>query len=212
MFFAPPIRPKTLPMTWDQIIGRGAPRNANQPEAFRDVIFDSQTFVSAATTSLTFFGTLQTDKTLGNIPQAGSLPAATAFALSAITSEWLIGAEVGGVAGGNAVTDVTKLMVTGRPTFTLSLSDKTYGPWPLAYAGQAGGVYAHGNGTVVAADANAFTISNTIPNGGFFVGNTIILLPNVQFSITVNWTATQTLSGNRILRVGLQGTRYRRVV
>lgn len=211
MPFTPPIRPLIKPLTWSEILQYGQPRSADQPEAFRDTIFDTQSYVDNTTTTLSFFQTVQNDKTLGNIQSAGALPAANAFAISAISAEWLIGPEAGGVAGGAGVSDVNLLMITGRPTLKFTMADKDYGPWPLAYAGAAGGVTLEGYGTTTA-DANAAGYANISPNGGYFLGNSLILLPNVQFSVTVTWAAAQNISADRRLRVSLHGTRYRRVV
>lgn len=211
MTFVPPIRPTIKPLTWSEILAYGQPRSADQPEAFRDTIYDTQTYVDNVTTNLSFFQTVQGDKTLGNIQGAGALPAANAFAISAISCELAIGAEAGGVAGGLGLSDASKLLIVGRPTLTFVLSDKSYGPWPLIYCGAAGGLDLQGYGTTTA-DANAASVGAVAPNGGYFLGNSIILLPNVQFNVIVNWSAAQDLSANRNIRVSLHGTRYRRVV
>lgn len=209
--FLPPIRPNIVPLNWDNIINYGTPKTASQPEAYRDVLFDTQTYVSTTTTELVFFNTAQTDKTLGNMPQASSLPAATAFAVSAISCELAIGGEAGGAAGGNSVADASKLLITARPILTLTISDKTYGPWPLVYCGAAGGLAIYGAGTTTA-DVNAAFSAGMGGNGGWFLGNSLMLLPNVQFAATIKFSAAQTLSGNRNIRIALHGTKYRRVV
>lgn len=211
MLFAPPIRPNIVPLTWDQIIARGAPRAANQPEAYRDVIFDTQTYVDNTTVNQSFFQSVQTDKTLGNLSQAGSLPAATAFAISAISSEWLLEAPAGAATGSAQVNDLVALLNAGRPTMTLLISDKPYGPWPFAYAGAAGFPTFVGFGTTTA-DAGANAVAQVSPNGGFFTGNGLLLLPNVQFGLNVTYSAAQNISGDRRVRVSLHGTKYRRVV
>lgn len=212
MYVATPIRPKTVPMTWDQVIGNGAPRNAQQPEAYRDVLYDTQTYTSAVTLSMTFFGAVNNDKTLSNMPSAGSLPAATAFAINAISTEWLIPFTAGAALGPTAIRDFSLLGIVARPTITLVMSDKAYGPWPQQYAGAAGNPTFFGFGTTTS-DAGAIAGGQNSFNGGYFLGNTIILLPNVGFQVTVNFAAAQTLfAGNPLLRVSLHGTRYRRVV
>lgn len=211
MTFTPPIRPTIKPLTWSEILAYGQPRNAEQPEAFRDTLYDVQTYVDNTTTQLSFFQTVQSDKTLGNIQGAGALPAANAFAISAISCELLIGAEAGGAAGGASVQDASLLLITGRPTITFVLSDKSYGPWPLVYCGAAGGLDVQGFGSTTA-DTNAAGVGAVAPNGGYFLGNSLILLPNVQFNVVVNWAAAQNISADRKIRLSLHGTRYRRVV
>lgn len=211
MYNATPIRPKTVPMTWDELIGNGAPRNAQQPEAYRDVLYDTQTYVDNATTDLTFFTAVNADKTLSNMPASGSLPAATAFAINAISTEWLIPFGAGTAAGPVGVADISLLGIVGRPILTLTMSDKQYGPWPQQYAGAAGNPTFFGFGTTTS-DAGAIAGAQNSFNGGFFLGNTIILLPNVGFQVNVRWAAAQNISGNQLLRVSLHGTRYRRVV
>lgn len=210
--FAPPIRPLIKPLTWSEILQYGQPRSADQPEAYRDVIFDTQTYVDNTTTTLTYFQTVQADRTLGNIQAAGALPAANAFAISALSCELAIGAEKGTATPQNAAAnDASLLLITGRPTLTFILSDKTYGPWPLVHVGAAGGLSLEGFGTTTA-DTGSWASAGVTPNGGFFLGNSIILLPNVQFSVVLNWTAAQDISANRNIRISLHGTRYRRVV
>lgn len=208
---SPPIRPNIVALTWDQIIARGAPRTASEPEAYRDVLYDTQTYVDNATVNLTFFATLQTDKTLGNMPQAGALPAATAFVISAFSSEWLFaGASNPGAGGVATLNDLLLLLNDGRPALTLTISDKTYGPWPLAYAGAFGFPTFFGYGTTTA-DTLAGVVAQPAPNGGFFIGNGLFLLPNVQFQAVAVWSAAQNISGNRLVRLSAHGTRYRRV-
>ena len=211
MSFFPPIRPHTDTQTFQSLVARGNPTSAVQPEAFRDVLYDTQS-VTSTTTSLNYFATVQTDKTLGNLSVAGSLPAATFFAISAISSELLCPVAAGGATGGNSITDASLILISARPIIQLTIADKTYGPFPLAYAGAAGGMDAQAGGTTTA-DTNFFGIGQSGPNGGYFFGNTIILLPNVQFSLSVTLSAAQgSLSASRNLRVSLHGTRYRRVV
>lgn len=206
-----PIRPNSQAISYQELLRRGSPTSVSEPEAFRDVIYDTQS-VTSTTTSLTFFNTLQTDKTLGNLAQAGALPAAQFFAIAAISAELLVIPAAGGAAGGVGVSDPAVVFVTERPTFTLTVSDKPYGPVPLVYAGSAGGLSMDGFGTTTA-DTNAAGLAQNAGNGGYFLGNTVILMPNVQFSLTVNFAAApSTISTSRNLRITLHGTRYRRVV
>lgn len=210
-FFAPPIRPKTDAATFQGLVARGNPTSALQPEAFRDVLYDTQD-ITTTTTVANFFATVQTDKTLGNLSTAGALPAATFFAINCISAELLISPAAGGAVGGNGISDAGLILIAARPIVQFTIADKTYGPFPLVYAGAAGGMDIQGVGTTTA-DTNFAGMAGIAPNGGYFFGNTLILLPNVQFTLSVTLSSAQaSLSATRKLRIALHGTRYRRVV
>lgn len=210
-FTVAPIRPNSQAISYDDLLRRGSPSSTTQPEAFRDVIYDTQD-VTTTTTVLNFFQTLQTDRTLGNLAQAGALPAAQFFAIAAISCELLVIPAAGAAAGGVGVSDPALVFITERPIFTLTVSDKPYGPFPLVYAGSAGGLSMSGYGSTTA-DTNSAGLAQNSGNGGYFLGNTVLLMPNVQFGGTVQFAAApSSLSVTRKLRITLHGTRYRRVV
>lgn len=132
------------------------PQSANAPEAYADILYDTQTYLDNATTQLTFFGAAQANVSLSNMQQGGSLASGNYFAIDHITCDmwadagWITTAA-GGVTG--AADDVGLLLMQGRPTLTLTLDNKPYGPWPLLAAGASGGVDTFGWGTFTAEES-----------------------------------------------------------
>lgn len=181
------------------------------PEYYAAPLYDTQTYLDASSTELTFFGANQTNKTLGNLPQGGYLPEGQFFAIDHITVDmwpdagWATTAA-GGVTG--IANDVGLLLYQGRPVWTLTLNQKPYGPYPLIQAGGSGGVAAFGYGTFTAEESIQFG-ANMV--GCQHIGQTLIIPPSINWSITVQWAAAQDLTDDYRIRFGLQGVQYRPV-
>lgn len=206
------MRMKIVPYTREDLVRLANPQMANQPQVIPHILYDTQTYVSAATTKLTFFQTVQSDKTLGNIEAPGSLPSPQFFAIESIGCDILtqVTTAAGGVPG--AINDVQLLSLIGRATLTLSYQNKDYGPWPLSAFGASGGATGFGWGTFTAEESLQYA-NHGIPNGqGYGVNQQIILKPTAQFAVVLNWGAAQTLTGNTPIRIWMYGALYRAVV
>lgn len=191
------------------------PQSANQPECFPYVLYDTQTYVDNTTTSLTFFTSTNSDKTLSNMEGSGQLPDPQWFEIHYMTCDLLatpvVNAGHTAAALGN-LQDVQLLMDVGRPTFTLTISNKNYGPLPLNTCAALGGATGFGWGTFTA-EASVAYANNGIPgSGGFPWGGALVIPPKMGFNVVLNWAAAQDISGNVPIRMGLCGVLYRRVL
>ena len=201
--------------TFQALEQRANPRRPNQPEAVPWILYDTQTYVDNSTTELTFFAAGQSDRSLSNLATAGSLPHPNFFELHYVmldviptaATAWVTTAA-GGVAG--ILDDLGMLLVSGRGFWTLTLSDKDWGPFPVQALHGSGGPTGGGWGTFTAEESLQFA-NNSIPDGGFHVGGTLIIPPKVGFRMTMRWPAAVNLTADYRLRLNLLGFMYRRV-
>lgn len=184
-----------------------------QSEATPWVFYDTQTYTSAATTTQTFFATQQNDRTLSNLLQAGALTDPQYFEIFNLGFDVLADASTNAAATELGILDdIQKLMLVGRPIFTLTISDKNYGPFPLRFLHTSGGAVGMGWGTV-AASASFEYANNSLPDGGWNWRGSVVIPPKVGFSVTVQWAAAQTLAnGNTPLAFWMAGCLHRRVL
>lgn len=208
------IATRVVPKTRQQLYALAYPETANQPEAISHIIFDTQTFISAATTTLTFFNTQQNDPTLGNLEQAGALTDPQWFEIHNWGLDVLQdGSAVVGTTEVGIADDIQKIMLVGRPVFTFAMSNKQYGQYPLSFMHTSGGVQgmiAAGN---TAATGNIQFANNSFPDGGWNWRGNVIIPPKVGFRVNVQWSAVQTLAaGNPLLRMWMAGVLHRRVL
>ena len=194
---------------------------AGQSEAIPYVLFDSQVYTSAVDTSLTFFQTVQSDKTLGNMMAGGQLVADYYLELWGINVDVLIPASSTATGLTGSWADMDDLMWLGRPTFRFEMNDKNLGPFPCSYFHASGGVQGFGyseTGEIAAAAAAVAVIKDEYANwgifdGGFWVGGSVIIPPQSGFLVELRWpTAVTLLLGNPLIRVNLVGTMHRNVL
>lgn len=199
-------------MTKTQLAAISDPISAGQPECTPWMLYDSQTYTDNSTTQLTFFQTVQTDPTLGNMQSQAQLPDPQHFLLHYVTCDILRTATTaaGGVDG--ALNDIDLLMKGGRPVFTLTISDKNYGPFPLRACHALGGPTGIGYGTFTA-EESIQVANNGVPGGGGFpFMGAIVIPPKVSFKIVCQWSAAQNLTADAIIQIALCGVLYRRVL
>lgn len=208
------INTRVVPKTRQQLYALAYPETANQPEAISHIMYDSQTFTSASTTTLTFFATQQSDQTLGNLEQAGAFTDPQWFELHNWGLDILQdGSAVVGVTETGIVDDIQKIMLVGRPVFTFIMSNKRYGPYPLSFLHTSGGVQAVIAAGNTAATGNIQFGNNSWPDGGWNWRGNVIIPPKVGFKVQIDWSAAQTLAaGNPVLRLWNAGVLHRRVL
>lgn len=183
-----------------------------QSEAVPWVLYDTQLFTSAATTTQTFYATQQNDRTLSNLLQAGALTDPQYFEIFNLGFDVLTAntSDAGGATG--RIDDIQRIMLVGRPIFTLTISDKNYGPFPLSFLHTSGGAVGMGWGTFTAEESIQYG-NNSLPDGGWNWRGSVVIPPKVGFSVTVQWAAAQTLTGgNPQLRFWMAGVLHRRVL
>jgi len=202
-------------LTAGQLQNAANPQSAGQPEAMPWFLYDSQTYTSGTTTSQTFFQTVQTDKTLGNMESAGQLPDPQYFIVHYVTCDILsspVASAAGTAADAGPLNDIDLLLKAGRATFTFQMSNKNYGPFPLTLCHATGGATGIIAGTETAPKMIAQGNNGIVGSGGFPVLGALVIPPKVGFNIVTNFASAQTLSGNIVIRLGLAGVLYRRVL
>lgn len=189
------------------------PVEAGQGEAIPHILYDTQLYTSGATTTLTYFSATQTDRTLSNLQAGGQLPDPQWFEIHNLGFDVLADGTTNAAATELGIyDDIQKLMLVGRPIFTLQLSDKNYGPYPLSFLHTSGGAQGALTGTVAASAVFQFA-NNSIPDGGWNWRGAVIIPPKVGFQIGVQFSAAQTLAaGNTQLRFWMAGVLQRRVL
>jgi hypothetical protein len=193
-----------------QLVRRSTPSQPSGPEAIWHQFYDTQTYATAATTRLTFFQATNVDPTITNMPAAGQLPSPQFLTIYDVTCDFLTQntSQAAGILG--EMNDLKLLLQVGRPTWTLNISDKVYGPYSLTVlhgtGGPVGGIDA---GTV--AVAIQWAVNN--PSPGWNYQGSLTIPPNVNFSIQVNWAAAQATTQAAIpIRLSLFGILSRRVL
>lgn len=209
------MRMQIRPMTYQQLKTRANPQTAGIPETSPWVLYDTQTYTDNVTTQLTFFAAAQADRSLSNMGVAGQLPEPQFFEVHGIcadvfnaTAASYVTTAAGGVDG--AINDLGQLLLTGRGRFTLNLSDKPYGPFPLSFLHGSGGPIGGGQGTFVAEESLQWA-NNGVFDGGFFVGGSILIPPSTNFNVVLDWPAAVNITGDYRIRVSLVGVVHRAI-
>lgn len=185
-------------------------------EAVPAVQYDTLTYASAATTQLRFFATTKNTRQLSNMELAGQFPAPQYFELYYVGLDVLTPPQAGAL---SASLDVWGILfgsgaaAQGGPTLTFSIASKEQFQIPLSYAHGSGGNVGFGwSEAANAAAGGAEWANNSIPDGGFPVGGSIMIPPTQGFSVVLDWPAAVALSADRALRINLVGTLHRRIL
>lgn len=200
-------------LTAAQLAAAANPSHAGQPEAIPWFLYSTKTFTDNSTTSATFFQDVENDKTLSNMEAAGQLPDPQYMIVHYVTCDLL--REPTTAAGGKtgALDDLELfLKATGRAIWTLNMSNKSYGPFPLTMCHATGGATGVGYGTFTA-EESIQQANNGIPgSGGFPFGGALVIPPKVGFSVKVELAAAVDMTADLRVRMGLAGVLYRRVL
>jgi len=202
-------------LTAAQLAAAANPLSAGQPEAQPWFLYDTQLITSGTTTSASFFVNQNADKTMSNIESGGQLPDPQYFIVHYVTCDILDPpvANAGHAATAlGPVNDIDVLLKTQRATFTFSMSNKNYGPFPLTLCHATGGATGNGTATYTAEASIWYGNNGIVGSGGFPFLGSLVIPPKVGFNITVNFAAAPTLSGNINMRIGMAGVLYRRVL
>ena len=130
------------PMSAAAVEAAATPPSGNSQEAIWHQLYDTQTFTSAATTRMNFFAATNADKTLSNLEQGGTLPKPQSLQIYNICLDVLAVVPVSTSATITGVLNDFALLFLGsaqRPTWTLTISSKAYGPYSLTTLGGTGG-------------------------------------------------------------------------
>lgn len=191
---------------------------AGQSEVVPYVLYDTVAYTSAVDTQLSYFQTVQTDKSLGNMQAGGQLVADRYMEIWGITIDPLIADTSTGAGRVGAWADMSDLMWTGRPTFSFVMDDKRIGPFPCSFFHASGGITGFGYNQEITTAGIVAPVSEEHANwgvfdGGFWVGGSVIIPPQSGFQVTLDWPTAVTLQGgNPFVRVSFAGALHRNVL
>ena len=196
--------------TYDELNRDSKPGNATYPESIPFTFFDQQNLASAWA-SATYFATVQTDPTLGNIQQANTLSAEQYFRLWAVTADFIIGATGTSSTAPLIVDDLLSVFNTSRALVSMTIAMKTYIQAPLHVFHSSGGIFVPFQlGTPTGSGLTVYA-QNWYPDGGYNVGGAIVLPPRQTFTFTMQAATGATLNATRALRFTLHGVLSRPV-
>jgi len=192
------------------VMAKATPPSGASQEAIWHAVYDTQTFASASTTTLTFFSAVNADKTLSNMEASGQFPSPQSFQIYNICLDaWTpLAVSTSATVTGN-LNDLGLIMQTGRPTWTLTLSSKAYGPYPLTALHATGGASGFGFSSD---GAEILQYARNEPSPGWNYFGKIIIPEQVAFNFRLDWAAAQTITASWLLRLTMMGVLNRRVV
>lgn len=203
------------PKAYATLVALTRPARADQPEALPWVMYDTNAYAAAGSARLTFYSSTAaslTDTTLSNLPN-GTLETFQFFefhreflSILALLSLTTTAAVTG------SANDVDILHKTARGTRTLTIGQKTQGPFPIDFFGRPGGVTFQGTseGTETAPARNIIQSGETVMNGGFPHGGAFVLGPQTKMTITLDFNSTA-ISAQTNIRHSVLGIFHRRV-
>lgn len=207
--FAGIMKYPTRATTYQDLFKNANVTNASLPEAIPWIMYDSQDFATLWT-DVNFFGSVQTDVTLGNFDQPNTIAGEKYFMLYAITFDFLMGASTqGSSAAATQLDDARIIMETARAVLSLTLADKLVFRIPLAACHAIGGYQAWVAGTPPNS-AVLNSVQNYGSDGGWWCDGAIILPPRQSFQFNVHGSSTA-LTATRKCRLSLHGVLYRPV-
>lgn len=189
------------------------PPSGNSPEAIWHTVYDTQLYTSAATVRQVFFQTTNVDQTRSNMEASGQFPAPQIFQIYNITCDFIpitAGVSTAAAAVTGTLNDLTLLQAVSRATWTFSMANKAYGPYPLSFLHASGGLNAQLGGTTAAGGTIQYAGNTVVPGWNYF--GRIIIPEQNNFSIVVNYAAAQTLTQNYDIRIAMSGVLSRRVL
>jgi hypothetical protein len=179
-------------------------------EVIQDTIYDTKTYTSTSTTTLTFFvqSIASVNKDITNLTQPAMLPNPESFLVQCprIFVKWSP-TSVATLAG-NVTADIALLFNTS--VLTMKFGNKTYGPFP-AWMMSAGG----GPDMRISANATAPIITSYAQLGGplWALFPHLMISPMQAFQATLEWpSGAVTLgAGNPAISIVYEGQRARAV-
>lgn len=196
--------------TYGQLAAQSAPNGA-KVEAYRATVFDQQSFVDNSTTTLSFFQSVQSDPTMGNLPAQAQFAQGEYFEIIELHCDFLIPPSV--LAGHTVVgayDDAVRTLYTNRPIVQFTMKNKTYGPWPLIQARPLGSPWGFGYGTLTA--EASFQFANAGPWNTGIVIDKDITIPQLQsFLWKITWPNVVDIQANVGIRLSMRGIWHRPV-
>lgn len=203
------------PKAYETLVQLSRPQRADQPEALPWVMYDTQQYAAAGSATLTYYSSTAaslTDPTLSNFAN-GTLETFQFFEFHREFLSFLAALSVTTTAAvTGAANDVDLLHKAARGTRTLSIGQKSQGPFPIDYFGRPGGAeFAVAmEGTETAPARNILQGGTTVMNGGFPHGGAYVLPPQSKMTITLGFNSTA-INAAMNIRHSVLGIFHRRV-
>ncbi|MCP4899818.1 MAG: hypothetical protein GY906_22860 [bacterium] len=200
--------------TRGQLRQMSTPPSGSSPEAIWQQFYDTQP-ATAGTTIQTFFAAPVADRTLTNMDTGGQLSDPQWLSIYNITLDFLTQNTIEDplIDAAGELNDLNLLLKVSRPTWTLVISDKSYGPYSLTTLHGTGGP--SGNIAVGGAAAAAGAqYANNMPTPGWDYKGSLIIPPKTSFRIVVNYgVPVAALDAVTVdMRISLFGILSRRVL
>lgn len=183
-----------------------------QSQIINWTLYDTLTYTDATTTLLTYFNAIRATRNLGNMEVASVIPHPKAFIIRAIAVRPLINPTTASTDGADAARDIGLLVNNGW--LVLTIGNKEYGVWTLDRLPCGGGVWADsagGGGEAI----NEFVVhaEHGVPHSSnmYQLSQPLLIDPNINFNVTLNWAAGQDLVADADIRVYLDGEMIRPV-
>lgn len=193
------------------VVEAGAtPPSGGAEESIWHQAYDTQTFTDNTTTRMVFFQTANADRTLSNMDQGGAFPRPQKLRIFNICLDILSPVPVSTSLTITGVLNDLALLLFGanqRPTWTLNISQKAYGPYSLTTLGGTGGPAGFGfssDGTEI------IQFARNDPSGGWNYFGRVTIPEQVNFNLEINYAATADITEDKRFRVSLFGVLNRR--
>jgi hypothetical protein len=191
------------------------PQRADQPEALPWVMFDTAQYASGGSARLTLYSSTAaslTDPTLSNLA-TGLLEIGQFFEFHREFLSFLAPLSLTTTAAvTGSANDIDILHKAARGTRTLTIGQKTQGPFPIDFFGRPGGSTFAGTseGTETAPARNILQAGETVMNGGFPHGGAFVVPPQQKFTIFLDFNSTA-ISASMNIRHSILGIFHRRI-
>lgn len=197
---------------WD-IFRKAFGTTMEQSQIINWIWYDTQLYTSGTTTRLAFFQTLQATRNLGNMEIAGVLAHPKAFIIRAIRVHFKQIPLLSTTApAANASSDIA--LLTNNGSLALEVGNKNYGIWQPHMLPGGAGVYTELAGAGgEAIDEFVSYAANGVPDPRaiYTLSQPLMIEPQINFNVTMEWPAAQTLTGNLNIEVMLDGELLRPV-
>lgn len=188
-----------------------------QLETIGGVLYDTVTYVSAATTNLRMFNVARATLDLSNMLAQGQLPYPTSFLIRAVRlfikqRPESIATAAAAAAQGGAFDNIAQLLISG--VCTLQVGSKPYFQYPLWAIPAGGGAYGNlaVNDILVGGSlADYGNVGYPDSKNGLTLTKPVLIAPQINFFVDLFWPAALTLTRNVNITVLFDGDLTRQV-
>ncbi len=183
-----------------------------QSQIINWTLYDTLTYTSAATVLMNFFNAIRATRNLGNMEVASVIPHPKAFIIRAIGVAVIQPPSVVDAAATTVANDVHLLMWNGW--MELIIGNKEYLVSTLDRLPAGGGVWSDSAMAGAEAADEIFCNANhgaPVAQNMYSLSQPLLIDPNINFNVRLQWAAAQTLTADALVRVYLDGEMIRPV-